>query len=123
MLNQNTKIQVIDELDLDLARSLIKAREPFPIACFQLMKKQNETQKPSFEDEENARYGYLSVPVLNFKEVEQGTTGGIKIRSKSIDLGRQQLNDFLKGLSNLSQNNPKIFAIIESIGPVFIINF
>ena len=96
MFNSQNKIEVIDELDLGFARSVIKAREPFPITCFQLKKKQEETKNKSFEDEEKARYGYLSVPVLNFKELDT-TNGDFKIRSKSIDLGRPETIQFLKG--------------------------
>ena len=97
MFNSQNKIEVIDELDLGLARTVIKAKEPFPITCFQLKKKQNETKNKSFEDEEKARYGYLSVPVVNFKELD--TTNGdlIKIRSKSIDLGKSDMIERLKG--------------------------
>ena len=94
MFNSQNKIEVIDELDLGLARSVIKAKEPFPITCFQLKKKQKETK--SFEDEEKSRYGYLSVPVLNFKELDT-TNGDFKIRSKSIDLGKPETIQFLKG--------------------------
>ena len=96
MFNSQNKIEVIDELDLGLARSVIKAKEPFPITCFQLKKKQ-ETKNKSFEDEEKARYGYLSVPVLNFKELDTTNGDFIKIRSKSIDLSRPEMIELLKG--------------------------
>ena len=97
MFNSQNKIEVIDELDLGFARSVIKAREPFPITCFQLKKKQEETKNKSFEDEEKARYGYLSVPVLNFKELDTTNGDFIKIRSKSIDLSRPETIGLLKG--------------------------
>ena len=97
MFNSQNKIEVIDELDLGLARSVIKAREPFPITCFQLKKKQEETKNKSFEDEEKARYGYLSVPVLNYKELDTTNSDSIKIRSKSIDLSRTEIIELFKG--------------------------
>ena len=96
MFNSQNKIEVIDELDLGLARSVFKSKEAFPIACFQLKKKLKESKKQSFEDEEKARYGYLSVPVLNFKELDT-TNGDFKIRSKSIDLGKREIIDYFKG--------------------------
>ena len=96
MFNSQNKIEVIDELDLGLARSVFKSKEAFPIACFQLKKKLKESMKQSFEDEEKARYGYLSVPVLNFKELDT-TNGDFKIRSKSIDLGKREIIDYFNG--------------------------
>ena len=97
-------MHIVDEIDIFLARSVIKAREPFPIACFQLKKKQNESRRSSFQDEEKARYGHLRVPDIKYKEVEQETTGGVKIRSKSIDLGRQQFS--------FSPKEPKLIKLM-----------
>ena len=95
-------MQAVDEVDLFLARSVFRAREPFPIACFQLKKKLDDRQS-SFEDEENARYGHVTQtesksPGIKSKVLEQKSIAEIKIRSKTISLGRPEYCIFSKGL-------------------------
>ena len=47
----------ITELELGLARSIIQAKEPFPIATFKRLSSENVSN--TFEEEENKRYGHL----------------------------------------------------------------
>ena len=95
-------MQIVDELDLFLARSVFRAREPFPIACFQLKKKLDDRQS-TFEDEEKARYGHVTEtesesPGIKHKVFEQKSIAEIKIRSNTISLDRPDFSIFSKGL-------------------------
>ena len=100
-------MQIVDELDLFLARSVFREKEPFPIACFQLKKKLDDRQS-TFEDEEKARYGHVTEtesesPGIKHKVLEQKSIAEIKIRSKRI-LGRPEYSIFSKGLLTFFTN-------------------